>query len=355
MEIGKFSATSVSCLPRAPSDSSPSSCANARIETAQSPHSASYVKVSFQAACLKIHNPAHFMARVISNGGGFYGPCAYVEEARRLKVEIQPPCVVHGVWDTKRTTHHSFRLGFQLIRGIHRRTMTRIIRERDRQAFIGVVDFWRRSRASVAEMQVLLWAGAFDQLLAAHPSAARFWLVDHALQQSRAYLDDEPDQLEFDFSAETRADPLPPTDLAPIPQRALDRHAWDAIGIVPRAHPFVLWDVPRARRWFCHDVQPSMQRRTITLVAWVITSKQVLSTQTKARDGRTLAKPEIRSMAFVTLEDDHGIAESVWFPDVYHAHGAVITAGKPFWITGKVMVEFGVATLEVTHVELLRG
>src|ERR1043165_9897890 len=103
-------------------------------------HSASYVKVSFQAACLKIHNPAHFMARVISNEGGFYGPCAYVEEARRLKVEILPPCVVSGTWDTKRTTHHSFRVGFQLVRGIHRRTVTQIIRERERAPFTGALD-----------------------------------------------------------------------------------------------------------------------------------------------------------------------------------------------------------------------
>lgn len=178
-------------------------------------------------------------------------------------------------------------------------------------------------------------------------------MVEHALLQSRAHLDNEPDQLEFDFSAEARADPLPPIDLAPVSQRALDHRAWDALGIIARAHPFVLWDLPRSRRWFCQDVQPSMHRRTITVVAWVITSKQVLSTQTKARDGSTLVKPLMRPMAFVTLEDEHGIAESVWFPEVYHAHGAVINAGQPFLVTGKVVVEFGVATLEVTHVQQL--
>ena len=37
-------------------------------------HSASYARVSFQAAYLKAHYPAEFMAAVISNQGGFYGP-----------------------------------------------------------------------------------------------------------------------------------------------------------------------------------------------------------------------------------------------------------------------------------------
>jgi DNA polymerase III alpha subunit len=314
-------------------------------------HSASYVKVSFQAACLKVHNPAHFMARVIANGGGFYGPCAYVEEARRWKVEIQPPCVMSGTWDTKRSTHHSFRLGFQLVHGLRRGTVARLLDERERAPFIGAFDFWRRSRASATEMHVLLRSGAFDGLLATHSPAGRFWLIDQAVTQSRGQSDGEPDQLEFDFAADIRSDPVPPRDLTPISQRALDRHAWQALAVLPRAHPFALWDLPAKRRWHCLDVRPDMQRRRLTLLVWVITSKQVLSTQLRGRDGKALDKPSIRPMAFVTLEDEGGIAESVWFPETYQACGASIEAGRPFWATGIVMVEFGVATFQVVGVE----
>ena len=57
------------------------------------PHSASYARVSFQAAFLKVHYPAEFMAAVISNRGGFYGTFAYVSEARRLGLTILPPDV----------------------------------------------------------------------------------------------------------------------------------------------------------------------------------------------------------------------------------------------------------------------
>jgi DNA polymerase III alpha subunit len=52
------------------------------------PHSASYARVSFQAAYLKTHHPAEFMAAVISNQGGFYSTFAYVSEARRLGMEF---------------------------------------------------------------------------------------------------------------------------------------------------------------------------------------------------------------------------------------------------------------------------
>ncbi|MBF0530038.1 MAG: DNA polymerase III subunit alpha, partial [Deltaproteobacteria bacterium] len=57
------------------------------------PHSASYARVSFQAAYLKVHSPAEFMAAVISNQGGFYSTFAYVSEARRLGLTILPPDV----------------------------------------------------------------------------------------------------------------------------------------------------------------------------------------------------------------------------------------------------------------------
>ncbi|HMA66450.1 MAG TPA: DNA polymerase III subunit alpha, partial [Desulfosalsimonadaceae bacterium] len=55
------------------------------------PHSASYARVSFQAAYLKTHYPAEFMAAVISNQGGFYSTFAYVSEARRMGLAIIPP------------------------------------------------------------------------------------------------------------------------------------------------------------------------------------------------------------------------------------------------------------------------
>ena len=60
------------------------------------PHSASYARVSFQAAYLKTHFPAEFMAAVISNQGGFYSTSAYVSETRRLGVCVLPPDVNHS-------------------------------------------------------------------------------------------------------------------------------------------------------------------------------------------------------------------------------------------------------------------
>lgn len=56
-------------------------------------HSAAFAVLSFQMAWLKAHYPAEFLAGVIANGGGFYSTAAYVQEARRLGIRVEGPCV----------------------------------------------------------------------------------------------------------------------------------------------------------------------------------------------------------------------------------------------------------------------
>ena len=89
------------------------------------PHSASYARVSFQAAYLKTHHPAEFMAAVISNQGGFYSSFDYVSEARRLGLDVLPPdindseirWIGHG--DLLCSCGHVFRTNWQLLRNFH--------------------------------------------------------------------------------------------------------------------------------------------------------------------------------------------------------------------------------------------
>ncbi|MGI8907214.1 MAG: PHP domain-containing protein [Candidatus Sumerlaeaceae bacterium] len=56
-------------------------------------HSAAFAVLSYQVAFMKAHYPAEFFAGVLTNEGGFYGAHAYLQEARRWGIEIQPPCV----------------------------------------------------------------------------------------------------------------------------------------------------------------------------------------------------------------------------------------------------------------------
>jgi len=89
------------------------------------PHSASYARVSFQAAYLKTHFPAEFMSAVISNQGGFYSTFAYVSEARRMGVEILKPDVLKSdaAWKGK---NFKIRTGLFSIKGLSVKTRSPI-------------------------------------------------------------------------------------------------------------------------------------------------------------------------------------------------------------------------------------
>ena len=58
-------------------------------------------------------------------------------------------------------------------------------------------------------------------------------------------------------------------------------------------------------------------------------------------------------MAFVTLEDDTGLIETVWFPPAYRTYGALLDAGLPVRVHGLVEQTYGVPSLQVQWAEAL--
>ena len=126
------------------------------------PHSASYARVSFQAAYLKTHHPAEFMAAVISNQGGFYSAFAYVSEARRLGLTVLPPDVSASRvrWSG---CDGRLRVGLLAIKGLAAETQRRIV---DGQPYAGLRDFLDRVRPDEGEARALVHAGALDRLAA---------------------------------------------------------------------------------------------------------------------------------------------------------------------------------------------
>jgi len=109
------------------------------------PHSASYARVSFQAAYLKTHHPAEFIAAVISNQGGFYGSFAYVSEAHRMGLTVLPPCVNRS--DIRWTGRgKAVRVGLMAVKGLSAAAQERIVAARRTRPYEGFGDFLERVR-----------------------------------------------------------------------------------------------------------------------------------------------------------------------------------------------------------------
>jgi len=95
-------------------------------------HASTYGEISYQSSYLKAHFPTEFMACVLSNRGGFYHPAVYVEEARRLGIEVRPPDINKSRFEYV-SEGDAIRVGFVEVRQLAQGTVEAILAERARR------------------------------------------------------------------------------------------------------------------------------------------------------------------------------------------------------------------------------
>ena len=325
-------------------------------------HSASYAMVSFQCAYLKAHHPAHFMARVIANEGGFYSRSAYVEEARRLGIAIRGPCVMRSQWLTRRETGCDLRLGLQCVPYLSRPHARVIVEEARRQPFRSFTDFYVRCQISQRECESLERAGAFNRLLSGFHQTERRWIIQavckayvqprkksHSRKQAKPQVLRCNDACYAYMREHGFVDPEVPA--LPRPDNlAVLRDRYMHLGCLPYEHPLHLWALPR-RQMRCRDITAAMHGQRVEIIAWCITRKQVEAVQRRGRDGVELAEPERSLMSFVTLEDESAVVETIWFPRTYKRYGSLLADTWPLRVSGTVQVEYQFPSLIVDRVE----
>lgn len=294
------------------------------------PHSASYARVSFQAAYLKVHHPAEFMAAVISNQGGFYSTFAYVSEARRLGLAIRPPDVHHSAiaWTG---SHGAIRVGLMALGGLGAATRERLVRAREQQPFADLSDFLERVRPDEAEARSLIHSGALDAFAPGGSRAALTWEL--ACWRQRARREDR----------RLFARPLeaPPPRLPAEDQRQRLRREFAVLGFLCDRHPMALYRETLAReRVVAIADLPRWAGGRLQVAGWLITGKVVYTHR---------GDP----MEFLTFEDETGILEATFFPETYRRFCHRVDRQRPYLLAGRVERDWGAVTLTVDRVRPL--
>lgn len=301
------------------------------------PHSASYAQVSFQAAYLKTHFPAEFMAAVLSNQGGFYSAFAYVSEARRLGLTIQQPDVNHSAvsWQGN---GRCLRVGLMAVAGLGAATMTRIADAARQRPFSSMTDFLERIQPSRDEAEALVHAGALDGVspAASGNRGMLIWLLAcwHKTGKGAGSL--------------LPIDPALPS-LPPENRLARLRNEYRVLGFLCAHHPIILFAGERteagaltARDLLALPASAIQQRRRVRLLGWLITGKIV---GTKKGD----------AMEFLSVEDETGLVECTLFPEGYRRYCALLTGKGPLLLEGYLDEEFGVRTLVAERIVQARA
>ena len=131
-------------------------------------HAASYAGVAYQTAYLKTHYTPEFMTALLRNWGGYYPQHVYLEEARRLGLEVHPPHVNHSGtrFDLARGAGSLpvLWMGLGQVRELTRRTTAAILEARRERPFESLDDLLRRAGPRPGEAENLVKAGALDGL-----------------------------------------------------------------------------------------------------------------------------------------------------------------------------------------------
>jgi len=289
------------------------------------PHSASYARVSFQAAYLKRHYPAEFMAAVIANQGGYYSAFAYVSEAKRLGLKILHPDIGKSAvrWSGGRGR---ILVGLQSVHGLSDGFLDRLLCAREQEQFRDVGDFFRRTQPADNEARALIHAGSLDSLSPERNRTVLLWQwasFQRLLQDKRC--------LSLFEARLPEVPPLPSPDI-----KTLLRREYEVLGFLCEYHPLQFMNHQGKGLLKVVDLPERIGQR-VQLAAWLLTGKLV-----STRSGEV--------MEFLTFEDETGQLETTFFPEVYRAHAHMLRSGKGYLLTGMVEADYGALTFTVDNV-----
>ncbi len=289
-------------------------------------HAASYAQVAWRSAWCKTHFPAEFMAAVLANWGGYYSQRVYLNEVRRLGLEVRPPHVNHARGQFCASYPGGepvLYMGLDQVRDLTHRTQERIVRLRP---FRSLEDFLSRVDPRRQEAENLAKCGALDG----------FGSIPALLEQIQHGQRRAPGQLSlFELELEATA--------GEWSREQKIAAQLEILGASLEAHPL---ELAAAR------IAAAGTISTADAAGRVGQHVRVAGVRQTSRRSRT-ARGEM--MMFFTLEDLEGALDTVIFPDVYNRAKGILSTSAPLLFSGVVENDEsrGEPLLRVERVELL--
>jgi DNA polymerase III subunit alpha len=293
-------------------------------------HSVAYSVLSYQTAWLKAHYPAEFMAALLSSEiGNTDKVVQYINEARELGLEVLPPDVNESGFKFTVVGDRRIRFGLGAVRNVGWGAIESIIAARSEGPFTGVADFVERIDLRLCNKRVLeslVAAGACDtlgghrkQLIEVlEPALAEAQLLQQDREAGQASLFGEADS---GAAAHQHRISLP--DIPPWTEAERLAREKEVLGFFISGHPL---------ERFRDEVELFGTRTTATLGEWSEHQASIGAVVTAVK--RQISKKTGKEYARVVLEDFHGTAEAIVFPDAWAKLNQTIVADAALLLTG---------------------
>lgn len=291
-------------------------------------HSASFAVESYQSLFLKTYYPAEFIVAVINNFGGFYNRELYFHELKKTGVTILPPCINTAGYLTM-ITGTTVYVGFIHVDGLEEKEIRRVLHERELYgAYLHLADFIERTGLGLEQVNILVRIGAFG--FTGKNKKELLWEANFLRKKTSRVLAGNPSLFH---------EPPVTFKLPVLKQDAFD-DAMDEIELLgfPLCNAWNLVDADLAMYGDASTLA-AQEGRQVCVAGYYITDKPV-----RTAHGQV--------MYFGTFLDKKG----EWLDTVHFPQSFQYTPfqGRGFYeLRGRVVVEFGVYSIEVERCEKL--
>ncbi len=288
-------------------------------------HAASFASLVYKSAWLKAHYPAHFTCALLnSQPMGFYSPASLVKDAQRHGVEVRPVSVLDSEWDCTLeavpleavppegvSREKALRLGMRMIKGLSREAAERLLSFRAQlfaagKTFESFPELLRQLPLPKKDVDALAEAGAFEALLRERRQV---------LWAARA-----PRQLGLFRSVPANEPGVQLPGLQDIELLALD---YERVRLSLSDHPL-------------RHLRAQLARSSVITMAQLA---QCSTGERVAVAGLVLARQRpgtASGVVFVTLEDETGIANLIFYARVFEAYRRAAQHSSLLLVRGKV-------------------
>jgi DNA polymerase III subunit alpha len=302
-------------------------------------HSVAYSVLSYQTAWLKAHFPAEFMAALLSSEiGNTDKVVQYINEARELGLEILPPDVNESGFKFTVVGERRIRFGLGAVRNVGEGAIESIIAGRELVPYASLAELVERIDLRLCNKRVLeslVAAGACDSLgghrkqliEALEPALAEAQLLNQEREAGQGSLFEEGGKDGKEGKDAVSGAFVPALPVLP------DIPAWteaerlakekEVLGFFISGHP-----LERYR----DEVELFGTRTTATLGQWGEQQVSVAAVVTGVK--RQISKKTGKEYARLVLEDFHGTAEAIVFPDAWAKLNQTILPDSALLLTG---------------------
>jgi len=297
-------------------------------------HAADYGMIAVQTAYLKSHYREEYMTALLSVSQGDSDKVAYyVNDCRRMGIDVLPPDVNTSVWDfaieDRVESAAAIRFGLGAIKNVGTGPVEAIIAGRAGGAFESAADFARRVDLRLVgkrPLECLIKAGALDSSGSRH---ALLSALENMVSASAALFQaKEVGQLTFFEGSSSMANEIVPSeDGEETESIRRERLSWERelIGLYVSDHPLS----PRMNELAAVVTHFSPQLSEVE-------SDERVRVAGLVKSYRSFQTKRGKSMAFVTIEDPQGVIDLVLFPSIWDRHAALIQYDKLIIVEGRL-------------------